>query len=275
MTIPMTVTMNTHIITHRILSSRRLLLTLGVGWLLAAMPVQAHFPILIHDGGLAGGAGDVAVTFAMGHPSELEFVPAKRPAEVQWMDPQGRVTDLGGRLEETTFRGKTNAEAWRATLQRVRGDGWFLVASEPEVDEASKVIYQEWVKVCLHHERQGGWTRVARHPLEIVPLTRPYGLRPGMVFSGRLLNRGKPVSNAEVYFEHLNDEPPVDGEMPPEPLVTFSVRTDDDGQFVLSLPDGGWWVVGAYADGLGSKEHGGVEYQLEGFAGLWMHVEER
>ncbi len=46
-------------------------------------------------------------------------------------------------------------------------------------------------------------------------------------------------------------------------------------QFVLSLPDGGWWVVGAYADGLGSKEHGGVEYQLEGFAGLWMHVEER
>jgi cobalt/nickel transport protein len=272
----MTIIMNTHIITHRVAGQGwGLLPAIALGCLLTAVPVLAHFPILIHDGGLKGEDGEVDVTFAVGHPFELEFVEARRPAEFQWMDPQGRVSDLSAGLKPTTFRGRTNTVAWRVSSERVRGDGWFLVASEPEVDEAAKVIYQEWVKVCAHHERQGGWTRVARHPLEIVPLTRPYGLRAGMAFSGRLLNRGKPMANAEVYFEHLSDEAPVESEMPPEPLVTFSVRTDDEGRFVLSLPDGGWWVMGAYAEGLGLKERGGVEYQLEGFAGLWVFVEER
>jgi hypothetical protein len=57
--------------------------------------------------------------------------------------------------------------------------------------------------------------------------------------------------------------------------VTFAVRTDGDGRFVLSLPEAGWWVIGAYADDLGLVKQAGKDYRHEGFAGLWLKVEAR
>lgn len=240
---------------------------------LASLTARAHFPILIHDAELGATNGVVTITVAAGHPFELEMEAAPPPERLWALDARGRVTNLTAALQPTLFRGDTNAGAWQVRFEPARGDTVIALDGVQEVDRALKSLYREYVKVCLHRGLQGGWNQRTGQPLEIVPLTRPYGLRAGMVFSGRLLRGDAPVADAEVYCERLNDRRPAAAQWPPEPLITFVVRTDADGRFVVSLPDAGWWVLGAYAEDLGKVRHQNEEYRLEGFAGLWLKVE--
>ena len=241
---------------------------------LAAFPsAHAHFPILIHDAAMGATNGTVTVTYAAGHPFELDMEPAAKPERLLYLDGRGQATNLTASLQATWFRGDTNAGAWQPRLEPTRGDGLLALDSAASVDASQKTLYREYVKVCLHRGRQDGWHRRTGQPLEIVPLTRPYGLRPGMVFTGKLMRGAAPVANTEVYFERLNDRRPDPGSLPPEPLITFAVRTDGTGQFTVALPDPGWWVLGAYVDDLGTVRHDGKDYRLEGFAGLWLRLD--
>lgn len=241
-----------------------------------SMPLaQAHFPILIHDAGLAATNGPVTVTYATGHPFELDFEPAARPERVRWLDRRGRATDVTASLAETLFRADTNAVAWKFVFDPAIDDLLVALDSEPSLDSRQKTLYREYVKLWLYRGRQESWQQRTGQPLEIVPLTRPYGLRPGTVFTGRLLRGNQPVADTEIYAERLNDLRPDTRSLPPEPLITFVVRTDGDGRFALTLSDPGWWVFGAYVDDLGSVAYQGESWRLEGFAGAWVRVEPR
>jgi cobalt/nickel transport protein len=239
----------------------------------AFQSAQAHFPILIHDADLGATSGPVTVIYATGHPFELEMEPAPKPERLIYLDGRGPATNLTASLQATLFRGDTNGGAWQLRFEPARGDGLLALDSAASVDAAQKTVYREFVKVCLHRGRQDGWHRRTGQPLEIVPLTRPYGLRPGMVFTGKLLRGDAAVAHTEVYFERLNERRPASGALPPEPLITFAVRTDANGQFTVALPDGGWWVLGAYVDDLGRVQHDGKDHRLEGFAGIWLHID--
>jgi cobalt/nickel transport protein len=236
---------------------------------------QAHFPILIHDADLAATNGPVTVTYASGHPYELDLEPAARPRRVQWLDRRGRATDVTTALSKTLFRANTNGVGWEFVFNPPMGDFLVTLDSEPTADPRQKTLYREYVKLWLHRGRQEGWQQRTGQPLEVVPLTRPYGLRPGMIFTGRLMRGDQPVADTEVYAERLSDAPPNPDSLPPESLITFVVRTDGDGRFALTLSDPGWWVMGAYADDLGPVSHRGETWRLEGFAGAWVRVERR
>jgi cobalt/nickel transport protein len=243
-------------------------------WLLVitlAHPCLAHFPILIHDADLGATNGPVTVVYATGHPFELEFEPAARPERVRWLDRRGRATDVTASLTQTVFRAETNAVAWRFVLDPPADDLLVTLDSKASTDPRSKTVYREYVKLWLHRGRQEAWQQRTGQPLEIVPYTRPYGLRPGMIFLGRLMRGEQPVADTEVYYEQLSDRAPT--VLPPEPLITFVVRTDSDGRFALALGEPGWWVIGAYVDDLGPVSHQGETWRLDGFAGIWVRVE--
>jgi cobalt/nickel transport protein len=237
--------------------------------------LQAHFPILLHDANLGATQGTVTITYAYGHPFELELEPAPRPARLQITDSRGRVTNLTDRIQPTLFRGDTNASAWQVRFEPERGDHLVALDSAPSIDSAARTVYQEYVKVCVHRGLQEGWNRRTGQPIEIVPLTRPYGLRAGTVFTGRLLRGETPLADTEIHLERLNQRRPARSELPPDPLITLTVRTDSEGRFALSLLDPGWWVIGAYVDQFGTVQRDGQQYQLDGFAGLWIRVEEK
>lgn len=255
------------------LKQRAALLLLHALALVACAGAQAHFPILIHDADLGATNGPVTVTYATGHPYELELEPTPKPERLLYLDGRGPATNLTASLQATLFRGDTNGAAWQVRFDPVRGDGLLALDSASSVDTRQRTVYREFVKVWLHRGRQGGWDRRTGQPLEIVPLTRPYGLRPGMVFTGRLMRGETPVRDSEVYLERLNERQPDLGALPAEPLITFVVRTDASGQFAVALPDAGWWVLGAYADDLGPVQHEGKAHRLEGFAGVWLRIE--
>lgn len=241
--------------------------------LVAGPCAQAHFPILIHDADLAATNGPVTVIYATGHPFELEMEPAPRPDRLIYLDSRGQTTNLTAGIQAALFRGDTNGRAWQLRFEPPRGDGLLALDSAASEDAAQKTVYREYVKVCLHRGRQDGWDRRTGQPLEIVPLTRPYGLRAGMVFTGKLMRGDSPVTNTEVYYERLNERRPSSNSPPPEPLITFAVRTDGNGQFTVALPDVGWWILAAYLDDLGKVRDDGKEHRLEGFAALWVRVE--
>jgi cobalt/nickel transport protein len=248
------------------------LLLLVLGWI---QPIQAHFPILIHDADLTATNGPVTVTYATGHPFELELEPAARPERVRWLDRRGRATDVTASLAKTSYRADTNAIAWQFVFDPAMDDLLVALDSETSSDPRQKTLYREYVKLWLYRGRQESWQQRTGQPLEIVPLTRPYGLLPGTVFTGRLMRGDQPVADTEIYAERLSDQRPDPGSLPPEPLITFVVRTDGEGRFALTLIDPGWWVFGAYVDDLGSVSHQGETWRLEGFAGAWVRVEER
>lgn len=253
------------------LSTRTSLILLSI--LACAPAALGHFPILIHDGDIAATNGPVTILFATGHPFELEMEPAERPSRLRWLDRRGRATDVSADLTRTLFRGYANGVAWQYTFDPPMDDLLVALDSEATVDSRQKTLYREYVKLWLHRGRQANWHQRTGQPLEIVPLTRPYGLQPGMTFTGRLMHEDQPVPDTEVYFEKLNDSPP--DPVPPEPLVTFVVRTDAEGRFALTLNAPGWWIIGAYSDDLGSTTHNGERWELEGFAGAWLKVEHR
>lgn len=242
---------------------------------LGALIVRAHFPILIHDADLAATNGVVTVTYAVGHPFELEMEPADRPERIILLGPRGQRTNLTASLQQINFRGQEKMTAWQVRFEPSSGDSVIALDTPPSVDEGQRSLYREYIKVCVHRTTQDSWARRSGQPIEIVPLTRPYGLLPGMAFSGLLLRGDQPVAGTEVYFERLSEQAPMPGRLPPEPLATFAVRTDRDGRFVLSLPDSGWWVIGAYAENLGVVKHKDKDYRHDGFAGLWVRVDMR
>jgi len=54
--------------------------------------------------------------------------------------------------------------------------------------EEDGIYLEDTVKVVLHVQAQKGWDgRVDEGAFELLPLTRPYGLEPGLVFQARAM----------------------------------------------------------------------------------------
>src|SRR5262249_41914517 len=104
------------------------------------------------------------------------------------------------------------------------------------------------------------------------PLTRPYGLQPGMVFQGRARRDGKPLASALVEVERYNSSPPK--ELPPDEQITRQVKTDPNGVFTCTLTDPGWCCVTVETEG-GRRERDGKMFPVKRRATFWVYVDEK
>jgi cobalt/nickel transport protein len=90
-----------------------------------------------------------------------------------------------------------------------------------------------------------GWDRLVGLPVEIEPLTRPYGLWTGNVFRGVVRKNGKPLPFAEIEVEWRNDG---SVKAPADPFVTQVIKADAQGSFVYAMPRAGWWGFAALTE---------------------------
>ena len=151
-----------------------------------------------------------------------------------------------------------------------RGDYVFLLQTPPIWMDEEKEFYQDTVKVVLHVQAQKGWDAALASGFELVPLTRPYGLQPGMVFQAQALVEGKPLPGSLVEIEHYNAVAPK--QLPPDEQITRTAKTDPNGVVTCTLTEPGWWCITAQRDG-GKKEHNGKAYPVRQRATLWVHVD--
>lgn len=238
---------------------------------LFASSADAHFNMLLPQPASTKRGEPVTFLYQWGHPFEHQLFDAPAPAGLSVLAPDGKKTDLVKTLEKTTVPGtdgkKVIAYRFRLTPEQ-RGDYLLVLTTPPIWMEEEKEFYQDTVKVVLHVQAQKGWD--ASGPAwELVPLTRPYGLQPGMVFQAQLLNASKPAAGSLVEIERYNAVTPK--ELPPDEQITHVVKTDPSGVVTCTLTDPGWWCLTAQRDG-GQRDYKGTSYPVRQRTTLWVFV---
>jgi cobalt/nickel transport protein len=246
---------------------------------LVAAPALAHFNMLLPQTASAKKGEAVTFLYQWGHPFEHQLFDAPRPESVSALAPDGQRTDLLKTLEKTTVPGGEgkNVTAYRFSFTpEARGDYVFVLKTPPIWMEEGGEFFQDTVKVVLHVQAQKGWDALTGESFEIDPLTRPYGLQPGMVFQARLESRFvmSPARLAgPVEFERFNPEPPK--HLPPDEQVTRTAWPDKNGVVTGTLTDAGWWCLTAARKANKTREHDGKERPVLERTTLWIYVDER
>ena len=241
-----------------------------------AVSAQAHFNMLLPQSASVKKGEEVVFTYQWGHPYEHELFDAPAPQDVQVLAPDGMTTtDLTKSLKKVALQarqGKTVAAYRFAFTPEQRGDYVVLLRTPPIWMETDGEFLQDNVKVVLHVQAQKGWDGAFRTELELTPLTRPYGLEPGIAFQAKL-GAGipvKPVAGSLVEIEHYHAAAPKD--IPSDEFCTRTAKTDGSGAVTATLTDAGWWCLAAAAEA-GKKEHDGKSYPIRQRSILWVWVD--
>ena len=157
-------------------------------------------------------------------------------------------------------------EAYKGTFRVFRpGVYQIFVKQEPYYEPHEGQYIQQIAKVYVDtFGLEEGWQKPIGLEVEIVPLTRPFGLWEGNTFVGRVYKNGKPLPHARVEVEYYNRQRV---KYPNETLYTQVVETDDEGYFYYTVPWSGWWGFSAITDGGTYK---GKPLELD--AVLWIYA---
>jgi cobalt/nickel transport protein len=252
----------------------------------------AHYHILFPDRAAIDRDGTVTFTLFFGHPFEHQLFDFQRPKTIVTRSPDGRSSELTGKTEKIQAgdRDHVPVTAYRWTYSpALRGDHVVLVRCEPQWLQEDSTFLEDTVKVILHVQTQNGWDSIVGDGFELVPLTRPYGLRPGMVFQVRIRDGAsppaliqrpptfpgsepRPAAGVLVEVERYNVTPPK--QLPPDEHITRSVKTDPNGVATFTLPEPGWWAITASRDG-GTRMRGGKSYPVKIRSTLWVPVDDQ
>jgi cobalt/nickel transport protein len=246
---------------------------------LAIAPVRAHYNMLLPERHSVKRGEAVTLLYQWGHPFEHQLFDAPAPERVFVLSPDGKTTDLAKRLEKVLA---LTADAKQVTAYRLRftpeqrGDYVFILNSAPIWMPEDQVFFQDTVKVVLHVQAQKGWDATGEVPFELTPLTRPYGLEPGIAFQAEVKQRPMPKNTREsasllVEVEHYNPLPPQT--QPPDEQITRTAKTDPNGVVTCTLTEAGWWCLTAQRNG-GEREHEGKTYPVRQRATFWIFVDQ-
>ena len=230
---------------------------LAVFLLIPTANASAHYHMLIPDEHSVKAGQDVLVTYQFGHPFEHQLFDCEAPASATIFLPDSKEVDVKAQLKKVEINVEKNKKvvAYRLMFKPEQRGDYVLVFKSPAAKiEGEKEPVYDTVKVIVHVQVQKNWdthTANAKEQLaDLVPLTRPYGLRPGMLFRAVFLDISKtqskaslPVKYAEVEIERYNHEPPK--QLPPDEHTTYVARTDEKGVVATTLPEAGWWAITA------------------------------
>ncbi len=181
-------------------------------------------------------------------------------------------------LDESSGK-KRRAFRLRYTAKET-GDHYICLLGAPYLVMEEGLVYQDYVKECLHVFKEDGWQRPLGLELEIVPLTRPYGLEVGEIFRGRCLKDGQPAAGAKVEWEYYQGYYLPRKDLPQDPfgyenrpLITKSAHTDQEGIFAIGFNRPGWWIISVSFPS-GTIDFGPSTFPLIKRTGIWIYVQE-
>jgi cobalt/nickel transport protein len=183
-----------------------------------------------------------------------------------------KVTDLLETLKEIKVDGKST---WGANFKIAKpADYIFFMKPKPYWEPAEDKFIVHATKVVVDAlGAEEGWDKpiaeVAGLPAEIVPLTRPYGLYAGNVFTGQVMKDGKPVADTSVEVEWWGKGKT---KAPTDLHVKQVVKTDKNGVFSYGMPKSGWCGFSAILEAEEPLKHDGKDKKVELGAVLWVHA---
>ncbi len=232
----------------------------------------AHFGMLIPSQATVSKTDpktlDLQISFS--HPMEMVGMDMAKPKAFGVMA-GGSKEDLLGTLKPAQVMGKA---AWTSQFN-VKKPGVYIFHMEPEpywepAEDCFIVHYTKVVVPAFGDEE--GWDKEVGHKIEIVPLTRPFGLYAGNVFQGIVMLDGKKMPYAEVEVEFYNKDNKA--EAPNEYMVTQVVKSDRNGVFTYAAPQAGWWGFAALTTADSKLKKEGKEKAVEIGGVIWVYFHE-
>lgn len=148
----------------------------------------------------------------------------------------------------------------------------FYMDPKPYFEPAENIFIRHITKTIVNAYGYGeGWDEPIGLKTEIIPLTRPYGLYKGNIFSGKVLYKGKPAKNRIVEVEYLNSK---SLKAPGEDYITQEVKTNELGEFSFAMPLAGWWGFSALNEDDETIKKDGKEYPVEIGAVIWVETKD-
>ncbi|MBE0479083.1 DUF4198 domain-containing protein [Candidatus Aerophobetes bacterium] len=241
------------------------------------MQVAAHFGGLIPSNDIVGMQDNKTIVLAVKffHPMENTYMEMQKPQKFGVMI-DGQKFDLLDSLQGKKGKGPEQTEYftwWQAEYTiRKPGDHIFYVEPEPYWEPAEDCYIVHYTKVYVNAlGLEVGWEDEIGLETEIVPLTRPYGLWTGNIFTGIVKLRGEVVPYAEVEVEYYNQDGLV--EVPAEPYITQVVKADKNGVFSYAMPKAGWWGFAALSEAPWTRKGpDGEEKAVEIGAVIWVRT---
>jgi cobalt/nickel transport protein len=235
-----------------------------------------------NENGYARRGKPVSWDYFWGHPYEMVIFDAKKP-NFYVARPDGKTDSV----EASQVQMKDEETGKMRTAYRMRykptalGDSYLCLEAPLYVVEEEEVFLKDYVKQCIHVMAEEGWDRPVGMEIEIIPVTRPYGMEEGFVFKGQALFKGKPLADAWVEIEKFNGFHVNHENLPTDQygnenvsMITRVSKTDLNGYVVYTLDEPGWWMVSvSHADG--EINHEGRDFPLVKRGGLWIYVEKR
>ena len=238
--------------------------------ILAPAGASAHYHILLPDRPATTTGKPVTITYQFGHPFEHQLFDTQPPRQLYVLAPDGCKIDLLAGLEKFSCDGAEGkpVAAFRARFTpQKRGDHIVVAETAPVTVEGEKQPLRDLVKVIVHVQTQNGWDRAvgATGLPEPLPLTRPYGLVPGMAFRAEFTageKTGQPLAGILVEMERYNATTPK--ELPRDEQITRTARTDRVGTATVTPTESGWWAITGVRDKEVTRQRGTLWFYVEG-----------
>ena len=239
--------------------------------LLSISSLFAHFQTVITDRSVIeqGNSNEIAINYEFTHPFERKLMNMRKPKEVGVFIDGKKISMMSTLKSATTKDGLTT---W-SNRYSVKEPGvyQFYVDPMPYFEAAEEKFIRHQTKTIVDAFGSGeGWDKPIGLKAEIIPLSRPYSLYVGNIFSGQVFYKGKPVANAEVEIEFYNIK---NLKAPNDMYVTQVIKADKNGVFHAALPFEGWWGFAALIEDDESIKKDGVNYPVELGAVIWLKTE--
>ncbi|MDR1008479.1 MAG: DUF4198 domain-containing protein [Campylobacteraceae bacterium] len=230
----------------------------------------AHFQTVIVDKSVLKqeNGNEINIVYEFTHPFEQELMNMAKPQDAGVFIDGKKISFLSS-LKSAK---KSSQNVWSAKyIVKEPGVYQFYVDPVPYFEPAENKFIRHQTKTIVDAFGSGeGWDEPIGLKAEIVPLSRPYSLYTGNIFSAQVLYKGKPAANAEIEIEFYNVK---DLKAPNDMYITQVIKADQNGVFHAALPFEGWWGFAALIDDDESIKKDGKEYPVELGAVLWLKTE--
>ncbi|MCP4320978.1 MAG: DUF4198 domain-containing protein [Alteromonadales bacterium] len=242
---------------------------------------HAHFQLLYTPDLLRDKGGEISFKLPFTHPAASGHVMGVDKPQQFYMIKKGKKTDLINTISDIEWESSIDkGHAYQADVKlRGLGDYVFFVKPSPYFEAEEDIYIQQITKTIVNvGNLPTDWNKDFGLTAEIVPLTKPYAIYEGGIFSGVVKSNGNAVPFAAVEVEFMNYAPDMQKNRfsktpimtpPAEVFVTQTIHADANGTFHFSLLKAGQW--GFAALGIGEqKTYKGKELSQD--AVIWVQA---